>query len=869
MKLKFDPHQDYQQQAVAAVINIFAGQQRVTAALDSTAASGGLFAGLGGVGNVLSLAPEQMLANVQGVQEARKLPRSDGIDRKDFSVEMETGTGKTYVYLRTTLELNRAYGFTKFIVVVPTVAIREGVTKTIGITREHFSALYSGQQYETRTFSSARLSDVRLFAASNAIQILVLNIDAFNKAGNVIRRPHEAMGGLAPIDLLAKCRPIVILDEPQNMEGDSARVALQSLNPLCTLRYSATHRNVEHLVHRLSPVDAYELGLVKKIEVLSVLPERDPSVVHVVLMSIDSKRKGIVAEIEIDVKRGDSTARRTLKIERTGVDLFGLSGGLHAYTGLVVESMNAAQGEIELSNGTVVSLRDKPLNNNAVMKSQIEETVREHLEKELAIARFFPAGRRLKVLSLFFIDRVVNYVTSEGKIRKWFEDAYSKFKGLPRYRELKLPSVDSVHGGYFSRVKGVVKDTRGDSEADNDTYALIMRDKERLLSLSEPLRFIFSHSALREGWDNPNVFQICTLNETRSELKKRQEIGRGMRLPVDERGIRIPERAIAFLTIVANESYDEFARNLQREIEDETGTTFEGRIANRRMRRPVDLVPGWRRNDDFLKLWDSATRRTVLTCSIDVEKLVTMAAEGLKNSPAISPPHVVASRVQLEVSRTGVSSKVVAERTAAMRPVVSALPNPLTALQAQTGLSRATLVRILTQSERMSDFAVNTDVFLGQATVAIEAALTQCMVEGVDYTPTGETTPLAQFEERVSEAYEDRLLPVSKSITTHIEYDSETERRFASTLDTREDIKLFVKLPRWFVVPTPAGDYTPDWGVVKLDKGVTRVYLVRETKSVWNVFELRAAEKAKIDCARKHFAAIHADFGVVTDAGEV
>jgi len=869
MKLQFDPHQDYQRQAVAAVVDIFAGQQRAAAPLGWPAVPGDMFASLGGVGNALTLADDQMLTNLRAVQGAGKLSLSEGVARKDFSIEMETGTGKTYVYLRTALQLNQTYGFTKFVVVVPTVAIREGVTKTIEITREHFAALFAGQQYETRTFSSARLSDVRLFAASTAIQILVINIDAFNKASNVIRRPHEAMGGLAPIDMLAQCHPIVILDEPQNMESDAARMAIRSLNPLCTLRYSATHRNVEHLVHRLSPVDAYELGLVKRIEVLSVLPERDPAIAHVVLKSIEAKKKGIVAKIEIDVNAGGSTTRRTVKLERTGVDLFDLSGNLYAYKGLLVKSMNAAQGEIELSDGTIVSLQDRPQSNDAMMKSQVEETVREHLEKELAIARFFPAGQRLKVLSLFFIDRVANYVPPDGKIRKWFEDAFGKFKGLPRYRELKLPDVSAVHGGYFSKVKGLAKDTRGDSEADDDTYALIMRDKERLLSLSEPLRFIFSHSALREGWDNPNVFQICTLNETRSELKKRQEIGRGMRLPVDERGLRVAERAIAFLTVVANESYDEFARKLQREIEDETGTVFEKRIANRRKRRAVELVPGWKSNVDFLTLWDSTTKRTDLTSTIDVEKLVALASEGLKNSPPISAPHVVASRVQLEVSRTGVSSKVVAERMAAMQHAVSTLPNPLTALQTETGLSRATLARILIRSGRLSDFAINTDVFLNQAAVPIKAALTQCLVEGASYTPSGGTIPLDQFDKRITEAYEDRLLPVNKSITTHVEYDSETERRFASALDAREDIRLFVKLPRWFAVPTPAGDYSPDWGVVKVEKDVTKVYVVRETKSVWNVFELRALEKAKIDCARKHFAAIQADFGVVTEAREV
>lgn len=867
MKIQFDPHQEYQLEAVASVVDLFSGQQRMASPLELPALDP--FTTLGTVGNALALGDEQLLTNLRRIQDAKRLPLSEDVLRKDFSIEMETGTGKTYVYLRTVLELNRLYGFTKFIVVVPTVAIREGVTKTVDITREHFGALFSGQHYEVRTFSSRRLSDVRLFAASTAVQVLLMNIDAFNKAMNVVRRPHEAMGNIAPIELLARCRPVVIMDEPQNMEGDAARSAIQALSPLCTLRYSATHRSIEHLIHRLSPLDAYDLGLVKKIEVLSVLPKRDPSIAYMVLKSIKATKKGIVSVIEIDVNSGGTIARRAVKLDRTGVDLFALSGNLHAYKGLVIESMNVSQGEIELNDGTVVSLEQKPLDNDALMRAQIEETVREHLEKELAISRLFPSGQRLKILSLFFVDRVANYVPTNGKIRSWFEVAYRKLKSLPRYRELNLPDVTHVHGGYFSKVKGVAKDTKGDSDNDDDTYALIMRDKERLLSLDEPLRFIFSHSALREGWDNPNVFQICTLNETRSELKKRQEIGRGMRLPVNEQGLRIAERAIAFLTVVANESYDEFARKLQQEIEEETGTVFEKRIADRRKRRVVDLVPGWKANRDFLKLWHDATRQTNLVSTIDVGRLVDLAAEGLKNSPPIAAPHVVASRAQLEVNRAGVAGKVVVERTIAMQQAVSSLPNPLNALQAETGLSRATLARILTLSGRLQDFAVNTDVFLRQALVAIEAALTECLVDGVTYTPSGGSLLLDQFEKRPTEAYEDRLLPVRKSITTHIEFDSETERQFASVLDTRDDISLFVKLPRWFTVPTPAGNYLPDWGIVKQENDITKVYLVRETKSVWNMFELRATEKAKINCARKHFQAIQADFGVVTGAGEV
>lgn len=871
MKLQFDPKQQYQLDAVNSVVRLLKGLGRSsTTSTSITSAGGDPLAMLGGIANKISLTNAQILANLHAVQDANGITWSAGLESLDFSVEMETGTGKTYVYLRTVLELNRHYGLTKFIVVVPNVAIKEGVKKTIQITSDHFAALYGRPLFEARTFTSTRLSDIRQFSGSTVPQVLLINIDAFNKASNLINRPSEALGNSRPIDLLAGARPIVILDEPQNFEGENARRAIATLAPALTLRYSATHRNPHHLIYRLTPVEAYDLRLVKRIEVLSVLPDRDPGQAFVGLRDMKVGRNSIRYKLEIETRSDGEPKRRAIALTGTGHDLYELSGGLPAYAGLRVSALDAEGSAIELSDGSTVAVHDNAHNRDDVMKAQVRETIREHLEKELAVRRAFAARKRPKILSLFFIDKVANYVPPKSKIRRWFETEFESFRSHPRYKELALPPASEVHGGYFAKVHDNIRDTAGDSGADEEAYELIMKDKEKLLSVDEPLRFIFSHSALREGWDNPNVFQLCTLNETKSELKKRQEIGRGLRLPVDQEGQRITLPAVNFLTVVANESYETFARKLQSEIEEETGTMFPGGIPNRRKRRTIDLRKGWRTNDTFRQLWKSIAKRTKLEASIDIPALVSRASSLLAGSPAIHAPQLVSRRAEVEVSEHGVKARLLTQRSEALVRAESYLPNPLDALQRASGLSRQTIADILKGSGRLGDLLKDSDQFLRQAADAIESALVEGLVGGCRYSELlNETLDLEQFATAATEAYEDRTVSVTKSILSHVEVDSATERKFVVQLDARADIDLFLKLPRWFLVPTPAGDYVPDWGIVKTRNGSATFHLVRETKSSWNPQQLRGSEKAKLECARKHFACISADFAVVTEAAQV
>jgi type III restriction enzyme len=521
---------------------------------------------------------------------------------------METGTGKTYVYLRTIFELSRRFGIQKFIIVVPSVAIREGVLKNIEITAEHFRALYNNLPFEHFVYDAKKVNRLRQFAVSNTLQILIINIDAFRKnftgteeeqKSNVIYKESDKLSGRQPIEFVQAARPIVIIDEPQSVDStERAQEAIRALNPLCTLRYSATHRNPYNLVYRLDPVRAFELRLVKQIVVANAAAYGGANDAFVRVEQIDYK-KGIKAKLRIHTQTPEGPKEKSFTV-KNGADLFQLSGERAAYeNGFVIAEINAepANEYVRFNNGRVLRLGEESGGmRDDVWRAQIKHTVKKHLEKELQLRQ-----RGIKVLSLFFIDRVANYRDYDaagqpvkGKFAEAFEAALAEFAKDPRYAPLeclKLP-FDSLHNGYFAQdKKGVLKDTRGDTQADDEVYNLIMKEKEQLLSEDEPLRFIFSHSALREGWDNPNVFQICTLNETRSAIKKRQEIGRGLRLPVDQNGQRVFDESVNKLLVMANESYEDFARALQTEYEQDCGVTF-GKVPLTAIARITRVVDG-------------------------------------------------------------------------------------------------------------------------------------------------------------------------------------------------------------------------------------------------------------------------------------
>ena len=631
MKLQFDPNQQFQLDAVAAITGLFEGQPQGAPeySVINLGDYGGMYTGQKhtelGVSNSLTLPEAALHANTRKIQalndieiadesaaleawELLDVPANTTRRCPHFSIEMETGTGKTYVYLRTIFELSQRYGFQKFIIVVPSIAIREGVLKNIEITADHFRALYNNLPFEHFVYDARKINRLRQFAVSSTLQIMIINIDAFRKnftgteaeqKSNVIYKESDRLSGRQPIEFVQAARPIVIIDEPQSVDNtDKAQEAIKALNPLCTLRYSATHRNPYNLVYRLDPVRAFELKLVKQIVVASASVSGGANAAFVRLEQVDYKG-GIRARLRIQVQLKDGPHEKTVTAKH-GADLFALSNQRGVYQdGFTLAEINAEPGNefIRFNNGRVLRLGEEIGGMQAeVWRVQIKHTLKRHLEKELLVRQ-----RGIKVLSLFFVDWVANYRDYDeaghiipGKFALYFEEALAQFGKDPRYQVLEwlqLPAA-SLHNGYFAQdKKGVFKDTRGDTQADDEVYNLIMKDKERLLTHEVPLRFIFSHSALREGWDNPNVFQICTLNETRSSLKKRQEIGRGLRLPVDQNGVRVRDDSINKLYVMANESYEEFARALQTEYEVDCGATF-GKVPLTALAKLTQVVDG-------------------------------------------------------------------------------------------------------------------------------------------------------------------------------------------------------------------------------------------------------------------------------------
>ena len=592
MKLKFKT-QDFQTDAVNAVADLFAGQDKQTATFSIVEENSGSQMRLEinefGIGNASNIQGTDLLVNMNKVQKRNSLPRTKDPypfahyreGDRSFCIEMETGTGKTYVYTKTIFELHRRYDFTKFIIVVPSVAIREGVYKSLQITADHFGVHYDNIPCRYFIYNSAKLSDVRQFATSSNIEIMIINIDAFKKAENIINQAQDKLNGETAMRYIQDTSPIVIIDEPQSVDNTmKAKEAIASLNPLCVLRYSATHREKTNLLYRLTPVDAYQKGLVKQIVVSSNTVDNAHNKPYIALKSV-SQEGGFKAKIEIDVLGKNGAVTRKTVTAKPGDDLFILSGKRELYNGYQLAGIDCALGRelIEFSNTETVALGKAigSVDELIIKRNQIFRTIEAHFDKEL---RYVEKG--IKVLSLFFIDEVAKYRTAEGEkgvYTEMFESCYAELMSWEKYSPLKdkfLTTVESVHNGYFSQdKKGVFKNTKGDTLADDDTYNTIMRDKEWLLSFECPLRFIFSHSALKEGWDNPNVFQVCTLIEQKSTFTQRQKIGRGLRLCVDQEGNRIEDRDINILHVMANESFAEFADSLQKEIEAETGITFD------------------------------------------------------------------------------------------------------------------------------------------------------------------------------------------------------------------------------------------------------------------------------------------------------
>jgi len=974
MKLIFaDPFSDeavaYQRQAIEAVCGLFRGQEICRSEFTVLRDSGDSQARLGfaendlGIGNRLTLLDDEILANLNAIQLANGVPKSESLDSSDFTIEMETGTGKTYVYLRTILELNKRFGFLKFVIVVPSVAIKEGVYKTLQITQEHFRAIYAGTPVDFFLYDSDKLGQVRNFATSPTIQIMVVTVGAINKKDvNNLYKQNEKTGDYKPIDLIQATSPIVIVDEPQSVDGGlegRGKEALAAMHPLCTLRYSATHVDKHHMIYRLDAIDAYERRLVKQIEVASATIADSHNQPFVRMVGVKSQKGSIIATIEVDVDEAGTVRRRERQV-RDGDSLDDLTGREIYRNHRIGTISNAAKnkyvelrypgGELHLKEGETYCDVDPTL----IQREMIRRTIKEHLQKEL---RLTPQG--IKVLSLFFIDQVDKYrirnedgTVAKGEYAKIFEEEYERAARQPEFKGLFAgvdPGVAAplAHDGYFSIARqGGWTDTAENNatnrEAAEKAYTLIMKDKERLLSFETPLKFIFSHSALREGWDNPNVFQICSLRDIRTERERRQTIGRGLRLCVNQQGERLRGFDINTLTVVANESYEDFADNLQKEIEADTGIQFgilkdhdfaqiptvapdgtagllgyekskelwailkaaghidtRGKVQDslriairdetlvlppefmqyrpqvmaklKKVAGKLDIKNADQRRSlsprravldgpDFKELWDRIKHRTTYRLHFDNEALIARSIEAVNDSPPIVRTRLEWRKAGIAIGKGGVEATEGGEgsQTVTLEERDLPLPDILTELQNRTQLTRKTIYRILTGSTRLGDFSRNPQLFIQNTGEVITRCKQLAVVDGIKYERLGDSDIWGQelFETKELQSYMTKLVESTKSPYEHIAYDSGPEAAFARELEKNDDVKVYAKLPGWFRVPTPLGDYIPDWAVLVATPTGDRLYFVVETKSSAFLEDLRDKERAKIKCGEKHFEAL-------------
>lgn len=844
MKLKFDSNLEYQLNAIKSVLALFKGQKLIK--------NDALFIAENGViPNQLNINESKLLENLNQIQKENNLELSKNLETNDFSIEMETGTGKTYVYLRTILELNKEYDFKKFIIIVPSVAIKEGVIKTLQITKNHFKELYN-INYQFNEYDSSNLSKIRQFSRNNNVEILIMTLDSFNKESNIMNQNIDKLHGEKPIDLVSKTNPVLILDEPQNMESKKSKEALDKLNSLFKLRYSATHKEYYNLIYRLTPFDAYNNGLVKRIDVLSVIKDEDYNGAYLKCLDITANEKGITAKIEVNVKLKSSMKKKIISIKKND-DLFKKTNN-EEYKNFLISGIHAGDNQVKFSNGVIIKKgEEQGTNKKELMKIQIKETIEEHFRKQLVLKPF-----NIKVLSLFFIDKVSNYKDKEGFIKKIFTDYFNQIK--LKYEEFKNLDVNKVHKGYFSDYK-----TDLGMERDKEAFDLIMKDKERLLSFEEPVQFIFSHSALKEGWDNPNVFNICTLNETSSNIKKRQEIGRGLRLPVDQKGNRILESKNNVLTVIANESYVDYVNNLQKDYLEEYGQTMQYVPLDARKRKKVKLRKGFELNENFKELWNKISKKTKYSVDVNTNKLIEKCVNEINEKISINKIKIKIDKVSLNLDENkGITYSYVAEDTEEYGENYS-IPNLVKIISEETNLTKNTVVEILSKINNLNLLFNNPREFMESVVLIISSCLKEFLLNGIKYVEVNENWKMSLFEE--IDAYEDNILvdEKEKSIYQDILFDSKGEAEFAKKLEEDSRVKLFIKLPKWFFVKTPIGNYNPDW-VVLLEKQdlfgkvTEKLYLVRETKFVESLDNIRPSELNKIFCAKKHFETINVDF---------
>ncbi|MBQ1971814.1 MAG: DEAD/DEAH box helicase family protein [Treponema sp.] len=963
----------------------------------------------------LVLSEKELLDNIHKIQDKNFIIHSAKIEktanRPSFDIEMETGTGKTYVYTKTMYELNKAYGWSKFMIVVPSVAIREGIFKSLEYTQEHFMEHY-GKKIRFFIYNSKRLNMIDQYSSSADINVMIINTQAFNtslnkekniegrkgnEAARIIYTKRDEFASRRPIDVIAANHPILILDEPQKMGGDATQKALEQFKPLFTINYSATHKVQHNLVYRLDALDAYNQKLVKKIKVKGFKLENIAGTQTYIYAEniILSPKQPPMVKLEIDVKQANGIKRLPVKLS-TGDKLEEASKGLEEYKGIyiaeILPEINAVRFNVPVSsNPDSTMLFMGEMTGNAAEKDirrvQIRETIRSHFEKE---KEFFNQGLRIKVLSLFFIDEVAKYRDTDedgnetlGEYGKVFEEEYinvmNEFIDISPdsyYQKVLMPTtkeVNTCHEGYFSRdKKGKLTNSKGDSEEDVSTYDLILKRKDLLLDFDMPIRFIFSHSALREGWDNPNVFQICTLKHSDNTISRRQEVGRGMRLCVNEAGTRQDKETLGddihninTLTVIASESYRDFVDGLQKDIVAELSDSrpkiadidyFEGKTitvcgkqfeldtkqakiiykyltvndyideddqptqtykeavergtiqnlpsslneslppelfqnANAtselfgEVQKLIQAVynpsvlsgmvdngqrPKWEngnplnKNFDkeiFQDLWKKINHKYTYTCHFNSEELIKNAVDAIKKDL-----NVVPMRYTIEIGnqkdkidetelRSGTSfSGTKTETKSLSRAVSSNVKYDLVGDIAKgCKLTRKTVATILSQLsiKETEQFGFNPEKFIRDVINIINAQKSTKIVEHIEYHELSDTYDSSIFT--AGNLPDKKPLEAAKSIQDLVFVDGNTEWKFAENLESATEVVVYAKLPRSFQIPTPVGNYAPDWAIAFDKDKVKHVFFIAETKGSLDDMQLRKIESNKIECAKKLF----------------
>ena len=996
MKLQFKV-QRYQTEAVDAVVDVFAGQpfaDGVKYRIDPGRETAPTLLDDAGLRNTaISISAPQLLGNVHAVQKERGLPLAKTLVISpaapiNLDIEMETGTGKTYVYIKTIMELYKRYGWSKYIVVVPSIAIREGVKKSFDITADHFQQLY-GTKPRTFVYSSSRLHELERFSSDAGVQVMIINTQAFNATGKDARRIYEVLDDFQsrkPIDVIAANRPILIIDEPQKIEGDGKKAsksltALGMFNALFALRYSATHKIDRTKVHRLDALDAYNQKLVKKIAVRGITVKGlagSTAYLYVDGLEVGNGADFPKARVELEVQTATGIKRQVKRLSQ-GMNLHDLSNGIEAYKGLFVRDVDANQDIIELSNGDVITAGQitHDVTDDAKRRIQIREVIRAHLDKERELY-----AQGIKVLSLFFIDEVAKYrdYTREdtlGEYARVFEEEYEALvadqlgqldldEGSERYcAHLESISVSKTHQGYFSidkksghSIDGSVKktgETAGQSD-DVDAYDLILKNKERLLSFEEPVRFIWSHSALREGWDNPNVFVMGMLKKSDNTTTRRQEIGRGLRLSVDQHGERMDNHVtvhdINELTVVTDESYTKFVTALQKEIaaslsarpRKATPEFFAGKIVenpttaekvaitddqakqlqfwlttngfidyeqhltdkwiNRadiempsmpagldeyhyqvaelidslhldipaptdgRKPKKIPLNESNFRKREFQELWGRINHKAVYQVEFDSTELIGKCIHVLDKSLNVTVmQYVVQKGVQLaaleaDQLEAGEGFKVTTTKVeeSALSAGSTVQYDLLGEIADKTHLTRRTCAAILTgvSPATFAKFKQNPEQFITEAARLINEQKATVIVEHLAYDPLDERYDASIFtENQTAQDLSKAGDKLNKSVYEYVVTDSKVERSFVTELDTSDEVVVYSKLPRGFFIPTPVGDYNPDWAIAFHEGTIKHVYFIAETKGSMSTLQLKGIEDAKIECARKFFASLN------------